>query len=1118
MASKINGDHRTYSNKPKLLGDKENAAKIKKASRELVARQKFNCLFDNPYEVPEGMPLSVFRDRYARTVGTETKNGIPEFQGFADRVREMVDGNCMLDPDISEFERKAFTRAAIAGVTPLSGRHLQHGDKTQLDRSIEVFTNCSTAPFSFLEFYLLLNGSGVGRDYSSESCRVDWEFMPNIRLVLDAGHDDDGDVSKGAHPDFMAAFNEFQSCFDTVKDARHKYDSESEDVRWIKVRDSREGWAEVIATLETAAFHRNHADSLFIFDFSDVRPKGSPINGMQNRPAQGPLPMMRAIAKMSSIKGAKMKPWKQALFIDHYLAACVVVGNVRRSARMSTKWWGDRDVIEFIDVKRGGHLWSSNNSILVDKEFWRQARDPKPSHARRVFEAAVGAAYYDKTGEPGFINVDMMSHNTDGFENITVDNYLNPNNGLKLHPKTYEMIDKVLKVLKESDYPFITNPCQPSWAPVLTPNGIQKFSDISVGNTIWGGTSWVKVVRKWSTGVKKVYRYRTTAGVFYGTENHRVCQNNVKIEVGEASAIDICRGGNGGWNGLEIDPRFVIDGLMVGDGSRHMQSAVKVYLDGGSEEQIKCYRNSEVGFLIGDAHPVKIDRALVVDTTITPSELPPLPERTIPDRFIHGTPSQVASFLRGLFSANGSCNGTRTTLKTTSKHLVEQVQMMLSSLGIVSYYTTNKPKEIQWENGVYVSRESYDINIDALNSKGFARMIGFIQPHKNEALANVIAKECRVNNQKSTFDIIEVDFVSEEEVFDITVDHDDHVYWSGGCMVSNCGEIVLSKFGGYCVIGDVVLSRAQSKTEAIQAAMLTARALVRTNRMPALYQSEVNRTNRIGVGITGIFEYAWQQFKLSFSRLIGVHDHVFSGKPCVDKEAMAFWDHIADIRTAVESEATEYAQSLGMSIPNTFTTVKPSGTISKVMSCTEGAHLPPYLYYLRWTICEKDSPKHHDYVRRGYPVKDVSHKYHGCVVVGFPTKHPIVDIIPEEHLMTASDVTAVDQFKWVSLIERFWFGGERNNNQVSYTLKYDPETVTHDQFADIVLAWQPLVRCCAVMPFTDVSAYAYTPEEKIDAAKYKQLMAKIDKVKEEDYDESSVICEGKSCPIDLKIR
>jgi hypothetical protein len=1071
---------------------------------------------DTLYKVPTGMPLSVFNDRYSRKI-----NG--RQQGFTERVTEMVAGNVSLDIGVTQQEKDDFTAFAVAGITPMSGRHMQHGDVSQKDRNIEVFTNCSTTPFSFLSFYLLLNGSGVGRDYSSESCRVDWDYMPNVRIVLDGGSDDDGDVNKGAHPDWVSAFTEFQSSFESLKEAKHKYDAESEDVRWIKVRDSREGWAEAIAVLETAAFHKNHADSLFIFDFSDIRPSGSPIRGMQNKPAQGPIPLMRAMAKLSTIKGSRMKPWKQALFIDHILASIVVMGMVRRAARIATKAWSDRDVIEFIDIKRGGFLWSANNSILTDEEFWKQARDPKPSHGRRVFEAAVGAAYYDETGEPGFLNTHLLNDNSEDFDDITAENYLNPKYDFKFHTKTFEMIDKTLTAIKRSKFPFIVNPCQPGWAPILTPDGIKQLNEIKIGDLIWSGSKWVEVANKWSTGIKKVYRYRTTSGTFYGTENHRIVQRGVKIEVGDADAIDMSVGG------LYVDqdkqfksPQAVIDGLVIGDGSRHYTSKYKVYLDVGSPEQESDYMNSEVAPLMLGPHPAKLDRARIVDTSVTADELPPLPCRSVPDRYLYSDANTTASFLRGLYSANGSCNGRRVTLKSASKKMVEQVQMMLSSLGIPSYFTTNKSKSIQWDNGEYISKESYDININRSNSAIFANIIGFIQPHKTEALNCMMRDSAPAGKCKTTFDIISVDLVSEEEVFDINVDDEEHVYWTGGVLSSNCGEIVLSKFGGYCVIGDVVLKNSKSKEMSKYAIELTTRALIRTNLMDALYQTEVNRTNRIGVGLTGIFEYAWQQFQLTFVDLISVYEHVFEPSNVQigqepNKKAMEFWNHIDELRIVAEKAAREYSEELGVNVPHTVTTIKPSGTISKVMASTEGAHLPPYSFYVRWVICEKNSEKHLDYVSRGYPIKDISHQYHNCVVIGFPTKHPITDIMGPNNVIMADDITAEDQFKWISLLEQFWFGGSKHNNQVSYTLKYDKKKVSHDEYLDIILEWQPKVRCCAVMPFTDESAYAYLPEEKIDEAKYYELMSTIVPVEEEDYSEEELMCDGGACPIEQKI-
>lgn len=83
-----------------------------------------------------------------------------------------------------------------------------------------------------------------------------------------------------------------------------------------------------------------------------------------------------------------------------------------------------------------------------------------------------------------------------------------------------------------------TNPCQPGFATVLTPEGIRRFDDIKEGSTIWSDTGWTKVTKKWSTGVKEIYAYQTANGVFIGTQNHRVVQFGEKVEARSATFID----------------------------------------------------------------------------------------------------------------------------------------------------------------------------------------------------------------------------------------------------------------------------------------------------------------------------------------------------------------------------------------------------------------------------------------------------------------------------------------------------------------------------------------------------------------------------------------------------
>jgi adenosylcobalamin-dependent ribonucleoside-triphosphate reductase len=733
------------------------------------------------YVVPDGMARSIFENKYSRIKPDGS------FQTYAERVTEVVHGNFLLDPrivptayhlnkrDIWQRELERTTELAVAGIFPTSGRHLQHGDDDQPSKLLEMHTNCATAMFSFMLFRLLLRGSGVGRDYSTTCCRVDWANMPDVRLVLDE-----------AHPDFDP--DRFGGFLEPLRDAQHKYDSESERVRWFTVADSREGWAKIIEILETASWQEKHRDKLFIFDFTQVRPKGTPIKGLQGRPASGPLPLMDAIAKVASLKSAGMKPWKQALFIDHYLAACVHLGGARRAARMAVKSWHDRDVIEFIDVKRGGFLWSANNSLLVDAEFWKGAREPRHTHARRVFEAAVNAAYWDRTGEPGFINVDMLNLNLEGVETITGASYINPEIYIGLHHRTKDMIGNVLEHVKRLQYPFLTNPC---------------------------------------------------------------------------------------------------------------------------------------------------------------------------------------------------------------------------------------------------------------------------------------------------------------------------------------GEVVLSTWGGYCVIGDVCLAKVVTYRDALDAVGLMAKFLIRCNLMRCEYAAEVARTNRIGVSLTGIHEFAWNLFGLTWGDLV---DYQIGDE---HHPAHAFWLFIDKLRQRVEFDAARFSFELGLVTPHTATTIKPSGTISKVLACTEGAHLPALDYYLRWVQYHRDDPAVVDLTARGYPVEDIGHRYPQQVIIGFPTKQPITDLMGDK-VVCASDATPEEQFKWLMLLERFWLGGANRNNQVSYTLKYDTAKVSYSEFMDIILEWQPKVRCCAVMPQSDwresKKTYGYVPEEPITAARYKELMESITApVEREAYDDAALACESGVCPIEQDV-
>lgn len=882
-----------------------------------------------------------------RTILRPKGNGWESWKDVAKRVSlgnalltpgcKKDDGTFELTPEAQE-EFEQMYESMRTGALLMSGRHLQHGDESQPYRNLEVFSNCSTSPTSFTLFYLLLNGSGVGRLYDDDFILIDWDNAPTLRCVLDSNH-----------PDFD------YSAHESVRDAKHKYGN-GRDVMWFEVPDTREGWAKAVEIYELAAFEKIHKDKMLILDFSKVRCKGSPIRGMQSRPASGPVPLMNALMKLSGLKGAKMAPWMQAMYVDHYLAECVLVGGARRAARIAVKFWKDKTILDFINIKRpieftdmkpeditkfrmeGNHansfLWSANNSVGVDSEFWslldlkrgdEKYNEPDAVWARKVFKEVTRAAYYDGTGEPGFINLDKLRRNDEGIGDMYAGDYVGSSK-YQINEETSLLMSRLAKRAKRLKYNMITNPCQPGWALVLTRAGLRQIKDVNVGDEIWSSMDgWVEVINKQSSGIKDVYRYRTNAGVFYGTEDHRVMSGGEKVAAKDAETIQrsVCDY----FSGIKLDAQTIMDGLVLGDGSVHKASnnLVHLYIGAGDQD----YFDSEISGLIIKHRPGIKQEAYEIETTITFDEIPETFDRSIPRRFLEDV-NKLPSLLRGLFSANGSVivsgSGCRITLKTASSRMAEDVQIALSVLGISSYITKNKPKVISFDNGDYLCKESYDINITT-HKKVFMDKIGFLQKYKNEKLEQYFTTERRTPAAKKIdYPVNEVDYISTEEVFDITVSGPNHVYYTGGCEVSNCGEVSLFVLGGYCIIADLAPFYCSTIDEFERATRAGVRALIRVNLMDSFYHKETKRTNRIGLGITGVHEFAYKFFGLTFNDLVD------------EEKSKEFWEALGRVSAAAKDEAIKYSQKLGVSVPHTVMTVKPSGcgTMSTEIRTTEG--------------------------------------------------------------------------------------------------------------------------------------------------------------------------------------
>lgn len=503
------------------------------------------------------------------------------------------------------------------------------------------------------------------------------------------------------------------------------------------------------------------------FDISNLRPNGTEVNNSA-KSTSGATSFMHRFSNTTR----------------------EVAQNGRRGALMLTIDVRHPDIMEFIKIKRDKtSVTGANISIKVNNEFMKAVENNEDYILR--FPCNSELPFKKNTS-------DFLAYNR-------LQIFTNDTNAIYCKKiKAKEVWDEIVLSAKDYAEPGLifednhinyspdgvyeefrgtsTNPCQPEDATILTKNGITILKNISIGDEIWSGKKWTKVVNKWSTGIKEVYKYNTTTGYFLGTKNHRVVENGKKIKVENAESIDWSVGDSTLLTSV-FELASIMDGLVIGDGSVHKASNNLVYLC--TEEKDEDYFDSEISDYFTKSRPGLHKGAWEIKTTINHLELPKTYDRVIPDRYFYGNEVTKRSFLRGLFSANGSVSGNRVCLKQSSKILIEQVREMLSSLGIHSYITTNKSKDIKFSNGIYNCKQSYDINITSGRDL-FLKYIGFIQIYKNN-------KIIKANKPKYlTSDIKEVEFIGKKEVFDITVDCEEHTYWTGGVLVSNCGEIFMN--------------------------------------------------------------------------------------------------------------------------------------------------------------------------------------------------------------------------------------------------------------------------------------------------------------------------------------
>ena len=159
----------------------------------------------------------------------------------------------------------------------------------------------------------------------------------------------------------------------------------------------------------------------------------------------------------------------------------------------------------------------------------------------------------------------------------------------------------------------------------------------------------------------------------------------------------------------------------------------------------------------------------------------------VPEKIFKGTKEEKAAFLKSLFQADGTVrirknaerNSGDVVLTTSSEQLAVDVQVLLLSLGIYSNVSPCKDKRENRKNIFQVTISYYSERVK------FAESIGFVSSEKSRKLKLLNSLvEGKNKPSVSEEDIVSIDYIGEEEVFDIQTTSS--CFAANGIIVHNC--------------------------------------------------------------------------------------------------------------------------------------------------------------------------------------------------------------------------------------------------------------------------------------------------------------------------------------------
>lgn len=314
--------------------------------------------------------------------------------------------------------------------------------------------------------------------------------------------------------------------------------------------------------------------------------------------------------------------------------------------------------------------------------------------------------------------------------------------------------------------------------------------------------------------------------------------------------------------------------------------------------------------------------------------------------------------------------------------------------------------------------------------------------------------------------------------------------WFKGC--NPCAEILLGN-KSFCNLTEVDIGKFHGDSAGLRSAIaLAARANYR--------QTCVNLED-------GVLQEAWH-LNNEFLRLCGVG---LTG--IARRNDLGAYDY-QELQRVATSAAFAMADDLGTAHPKNVTTVKPSGTLSKIMDTTEGVHKPLGRYIFNNVNFSKYDPIVKKMKQAGYKViANPADKE--SMLVTFPVAWNDVEFTTVNGVGVNIE-TAIHQLDKYKLLQNNW-----TQQNTSVTISYDTSEI--DDILDwLMINWDLYVgvsfiyRTDPTMTAADLG-YLYLPQEVVTKEVYDDyisLLTPIDIDASNSFEElNDAECSGGVCPV-----